>query len=125
MAFSVHALRSIEAFAASMELTAQPARDGSFTFVFERSGSLSLTSSDDGAETLVSLARQPTRSDPAIERRALAVAGLDPTTNRFLHAGLARDGSIVFAQAIADTAFDLPALEACLQRLIAAHDAIV
>jgi type III secretion system chaperone SycN len=122
--FSIHALRSVEAFAASLGLPARPARDGSFTFVFERSGTLSLTPAEDGAQALVSLARRPARSDSNLERRALARAGLDPATNRYLHAGLAGDGSVVFAIGIDDTALDLPTLESCLRELNAAHDAI-
>lgn len=120
--FSTHSLRAIEAFTASLGLPPQPpARDGSFTFVFERSGKLSLTPTQDGERALVSLARMPERTDAGRERRALARAGFNPTTGRYLHAGLAGDGSLIFAIALDDGAFDLPTLEACLQELVAAH----
>lgn len=122
--FSVHALRSIEAFAASMRLPARSARDGSYTFVFERSGTLSLTPAQDGMQVLVSLARRPERSDAALQRRALARAGLNPSTSRFLHAGLGNDGSLIFAIGIHDTALDLPTIEDCFRELVAAHDEI-
>ena len=119
--FSNSALMAISSFAGSLGLTANPARDGSFTFVFERSGTFSLTPSDDGNQALVSLARIPVRTDAAMERRALARAGLNPTTSRFLHAGLATDGSIVFSMALHDTDLDLPTLESCLGELVSAH----
>ena len=122
--FSTHALRAIDAFAASMDLPARPARDGSFTFVFERSGTLSLTPAEDGAQALVSLARMPARTDGALQRRALARAGLNPMTNRYLHAGMAGDGSLVFAIGLDDGVLDLPTLEGCLRELNAAHDDI-
>jgi type III secretion system chaperone SycN len=122
--FSVHALRSIEAFASSMGLPAQPARDGSFTFVFQRSGTLSLTPATDGVQALVSLARMPDRLDGNLQRRALARAGLNPLTNKFLHAGVASDGSLIFAMSIEDTVLDLPTLESCFRELVAAHDEV-
>jgi type III secretion system chaperone SycN len=122
--FSVGALRAIETFAASLGLPVRPARDGSFSFVFDRSGTLSLTPSNDGARTLVSLARVPPRHDLTVERRALDRAGLNPTTNQFLHAGLAADGSLVFAVSVEDGDISLPALESCFEQLTAAHDAI-
>src|SRR5262245_23680644 len=95
-------LYAIEQFATSIGLAASPARDGSFSFVFERSGTLSLTPSADGSRVLLSLARQPLRVDLAIEQQALQRAGLDATSSRFLHAGLAGDGSIVLAVSLGE-----------------------
>ena len=65
----------------------------------------------------------------ALEVQAIAdgevaggMTGLDPTTSRFLHAGVAPDGSIVFALSVDDRDIDLPTIESCLNQLIAAHD---
>ena len=115
-------LYAIEQFSSSIGLPARPARDGSFTFVFERSGTLSLTPSADSSRVLLSLARMPLRADNAIERRALQKAGIDPTTSRLVHAGLAADGSIVLAVGFGENELDLPALESCFQELVRAHD---
>lgn len=113
----------VEAFAGSLGLPAVPARDGSYSFAFARSGLLTLTAAPDG-RTLVSLARQPARPGRDTEARALAAARPDPTTGRFLHAGLAADGSLVFVLALEPAEFDLPALDACLQQLVAVQDEV-
>ena len=104
-----------------MGLPAKAARDGSYTFIFERSGTLSLTPAEDGAQVLLSLARKADRPDAAWERRALARAGINQTTSKMLHAGLASDGSLVFALGVEDTSLDLPTLERCFDELVTAH----
>lgn len=113
----------VEAFAAGLGLPANAARDGSYSFAFAQSGVLTLTAAADG-RTYISLARQPARPGRETEGRVLAAARRDPTTNRFLHAALAPDGSVVFAVALEPTEFDLPALDSCLQQLIATHAAV-
>lgn len=117
-------LYAIEQFSGSIGLPARPARDGSISFVFERSGTLSMTPSADGSRVLVSLARKPVRPDSAVERRALQKAGIDPTSSQFLHAGIANDGTIVLIMSLGENEFDLPALESCFERLVQAHDEI-
>jgi hypothetical protein len=124
MAFSNQALRAIETFAANMGLAAQPAADGSYSFIFERSGTLTLTSASDGERTLVSLMGAPGRMDEEIESRLLALAGPDITTSRFLSTGLTRDGIALFAVSIDDGEMGLPILEVCIQQLLAARMAI-
>jgi type III secretion system chaperone SycN len=123
MTFSNQALQAIEAFAANMGLSAQPAPDGSYSFVFERSGTLTLTSATDGERTLVSLRGTPGRIDEEIESRLLALAGPDVTTGRFLSTGLMRDGAALFAVGIDDREMDLPVMEVCIQQLMAARAA--
>lgn len=112
----------VEAFAASLGLPASPARDGSYSFIFAHAGLVTLTAATDG-RTLISLAQQPARPGRETEARVLAAARRDPTSGRFLHAGLAADGSVVFAMALEPTEFDLQTLDTCLQQLIAVQAA--
>lgn len=121
MAFSNQALQAIEALASSMGLAARPAADGSFSFDFERSGTLTLTSSSDGVRTLLSLLGMPGRTDEETERRLFALAGPDMTTGRFLSTGLTQEGVALFAVSINDLEMDLPMLEVCIQQLLAAR----
>ncbi|MDC9823033.1 hypothetical protein PRN20_04755 [Devosia sp. ZB163] len=124
MAFSNQALQALEGFAASLQLPLTPAADGSYSFVFERSGTLTLTSTDDGQRTLLSLAARPHRLDEEIEQRLLALAGPDFTSERFLSTGLTRDGEAMFVVSIDDSEISLPTLETCMQQLFAARSAI-
>ncbi len=121
--FSPRVLDVVRAFSADLGLSAKAGPDGSYTFVFSHWGTLSFTSSEDGARVLVSLARTPhVMADVAAERRLLNAAGMDPTTNELLHAGLAPDGSHVLVTSIEDRRFDLVSLGAALDRLVAAHE---
>jgi len=124
MAFSSQALQAIQALAASLSLPLAPAADGSYSFVFERSGTLTLTSARDGQRTLLSLAAQPYRLDEDVEQRLLRLAGPDATTDRFLSTGLTRKGEMMFAVSIDDTEISLPMLETCMQQLFAARATI-
>jgi hypothetical protein len=124
MSFSYAARQTVEAFAAGMGLPAEPARDGSYNFVFARSGTLSLSPTRDGKRVLISLSAQPRSADQAIQRRAFAMAGRDVTTNVFLQCGLARDGSIVFAVALDDGALNEQTLDASISHLKAAHEGL-
>ena len=124
MAFSTQALQALEGFAASLRLPLSAAADGSYSFVFERSGTLTLTSAEDGQRTLLSLAARPHRLDEEIEQRLLALAGPDITSERFLSTGLTRDGEAMFVVGINDSEIDLPTLERCMQQLFAARAAI-
>lgn len=124
MAFSNQALQVIEGFATSLGLPLTPAQDGSYSFVFERSGTLTLTSAADGERTLVSLAARPHRLDQEIEQRLLSLAGPDMTTDRFLSTGVTRDGEAMFVVSIGDGEISLPVLETCMQQIFAARAAI-
>ena len=121
MVFSRISQQAIASFAGQLGLPAVPARDGSYSFVFEQTGTLTLTSSRDGARVLVSLARRPARLDSELLGAALARAGLDDAMGRVLHAGLASDDSIVFSLSLDEAECDLPTLDACLQTLSAHH----
>lgn len=124
MPFERASAQAIEAFGAQFGLSPRPARDGSYTFVFAASGTLTLTPSQDGQRTLVSLARDPGRVDAALMRRVLSQAGVDPTTNRFLHAGLGADDSVLFAISLEQPDLSIPVLEACFQQLSGLHGAL-
>jgi hypothetical protein len=121
--FSPQALTTVEGFCESLELPAFPARDGSYSFVFQRSGMLTITPARDG-RAIVSLARRPERADGPMLKRFFLAAGIDPTTNLALHAGLSKDGSLIYSVDFAVDDFTVPALHACLRNLIAAHDAL-
>src|SRR4051794_6859335 len=117
MAFSTQALRAVESLAASLGLPLVPASDGSYSFMFEQSGRLSLTSAAAGDRTVVSLSMRPHRLDEEVEQRLLALAGPDITSNRLLSTGVTRDGSVIFAVSVDDGEMSLPMLETCMQQL--------
>jgi type III secretion system chaperone SycN len=121
--FSPRARTTVEGFSESLALPAIPARDGSYSFEFQRSGTLTITSATDG-RAIVSLARRPERIDGALLKRFFLAAGIDATTNLALHAGLSKDGSLIYSVDFAVDDFTVPALHACLHNLIAAHDAL-
>jgi len=122
MQFSSLTLQTIENFAASMNLSAVPAPDQSFTFEFSRTGSLSLMSADDGRRVLVSLARLPIRADAEMELRFFQKAGFDPNMRKFIHAGLAPDGNFICVLSFDEAELDLPSLDRAISRLAAVHD---
>ena len=120
MTFSPQAVQAIESFAGNLGVPARAAADGSYSFRFERSGTLTLTSASDGVRTLVSLATAPLRLNPDVEYRVLSLAGPDATTGRLLSAGVTNEGAAMFAVSIDDGEMSLPMLETCLQQLMAA-----
>jgi len=124
MAFSPQALQTIRDFAANLGLPAAPAADGSYSFVFQHSGTLTLTSSADGMRTLVSLRARPHRLDSETEERLMLLAGPDITTERFLSAGLTRDNEIMVAVGVEEAELSVPTLETCIRQLVAARSAI-
>jgi type III secretion system chaperone SycN len=123
MQFSPQARTTVEGFSESLGLPALAARDGSYSFEFQRSGILTITPAKDG-RTIVSLERRPERLDADVLKRFLIAADIDPTTNRALHAGLSNDGNLIYAVDFNGDDFTVPALHACLSSLIEAHDAL-
>lgn len=126
--FDDRSRRTILDFAGAMGVLARENADGSFAFRFERSGDLSLLASGDGrpgneGPIMVSLSRPQPRPYPALAAALLARAGLEPATNFGVHAGLARDESLVLTLAIPRERFDLPTLESGFDRLVALFDA--
>ena len=101
-----------------MNLSAKPAADGSYTFVFSSSGTLSLTSSDDGNRLLVCLSRNPGRSYPELEWQVFSSAGLDASTQSFVHSAMSSDGDLFHVVEIEETDVELTALDSALRRLI-------
>ncbi|MEM8597755.1 MAG: hypothetical protein AAGF76_14960, partial [Pseudomonadota bacterium] len=115
-------------FAGSMGVMARENQDGSFTFTFEKTGDLSLLASGDervGNEgpIVMSLSREQARDNPALMLELTRLSGFEPSTNFSLHAGRARDGSIVLSMAIPRDQFDLSALENGFDRLTRHLDA--
>jgi hypothetical protein len=115
-------VETIERFGNDIGVDARPGPDGAYTFLFSHWGALSIASSEDGAGALVTLARQPQRPDAGADHRLLELAGRDPTTQEFLHVGLAPDGSYVCAAMIDQRRFDLVALNEALERLVRAFE---
>ncbi|WP_378941118.1 hypothetical protein [Mesorhizobium sp. ANAO-SY3R2] len=124
MAFSRQTVSTIDEFAASMNVVARPAVDGSYSFVFERSGTLTFTSSPSGDATLLSL-HVPLRAlNEDMELRLVRLAGPEISTDRFLSVGVTRDGGAMLVVKIGDDEMSLPQLETCLQQLLAARAAL-
>lgn len=107
----------IQQFASLMGLPAEPADDGSYNFVFERSGTLSFTGAQDGAGVIIGLSRVPGSLTPQLLESFFGLAGIDPHTNSLLHAGLAPRGSLVLSVHIADGQLDLPLLEVLFEKM--------
>lgn len=122
--FAPGEIATIRDFAGQLGLQAQAAADGSFTFVFQASGTLTLTPSRSDGRVIVSLARRGRFLDADVLARVLRQAGHDPGRGRMLHAGLASDDSLVYATSLAEGSLSLPLLDDCLQQLRAAHDAL-
>jgi type III secretion system chaperone SycN len=122
--FSTATRRAIESFAANMGVTAQAAADHSYGFEFARSGRLSIVPSEDGERVIVCLARVPHRADTSMQRRLLDLAGFDPMSGAMVHAGMASDGTFVFALNLEEERFDLQLLDEALSTLSERHDSI-
>ena len=122
--FSNATLQVIKRFAGDIGIDAIPAADGSFSFEFSHSGLLSLNSSEDGKRVIVSLARQPYMPEAALELNFFLQAGYDPSTNRFRHAGLAEDGTLVGAISVDEHDFSISTLDESFQQLINMHEAV-
>jgi hypothetical protein len=124
--FTPQTRQTIASFVATMDFPGMPpaAADGSYSFLFAKTGILTLLATDDGAHVLVGLARQPSSSDSTYAERFFAAAGLDEHTNMPLHAGLAPNGAFMYVAPVRTDQFDLPTLEQRFTTLCAAHDAL-
>lgn len=122
MTLSTASRETIAAFAAQLGLPLPVSPDGSYSFAFRQSGLVTFTAAEGSERVVMSLARRVQLGD-AGEERLLQLAGPDPATGQLLHTGVTRDGSAVFAVSL-DEGFDLPAVEAGLQRLLTAGRAL-
>ena len=113
---------AVEAFVESMGLSAQPADGGSYSFRLSRSGLLSFTPSDSGDRLIVSLAGAPSAPEAPAQWELLRRAGFDAACNRFLHACMAPDGSLINAFEFGEHELDLPVLDFAVRRLIEAQE---
>ncbi len=118
--FSQRALKTIDDFVSNIGMQEiAPANDGSFTFAFEHAGVMSLTPSMDGKRAILSLKKMPIRQPLTEDIKAfLKLAQFDPITRKPITAGMAANGGLVLAISIDENSFDLPTIEACLDRLI-------
>lgn len=122
VSFSNASLHAIRSFAERAGIVAIPARDGTFSFAFERSGMLSFVPSEDGEQLLIFMMRTPSYPDPEREIKMLQLAGDDRFTGRPLHAGLTPEGAIVLSFVLDNSNVDVPTILTCVDRLIGAQD---
>ncbi|MEM8837313.1 MAG: CesT family type III secretion system chaperone, partial [Pseudomonadota bacterium] len=118
--FSQRAEGVIADFGASIDMPGLPrSPDGSYTIAFQRAGVMSLTPSQDGKRTIVSLTRKPAHPPLAEDlKRLFDVAQLDPVTRFPVSAGLSADNAFILAMSVDDADFTLQSLEAAIDRLI-------
>lgn len=112
-------LVTVERFAETMNLVAEPGRDGSYTFDFEISGRLTFTPMPDrnGHAPVMSLSRPMAGLAHQTMPMLLARAGYDATTDRMIHVGVTRDSRAVAWTALGDGRFELSDLEAAWAQL--------
>ncbi|MGV6871589.1 CesT family type III secretion system chaperone [Pseudochelatococcus sp. B33] len=122
VSFTNASLHAIESFAERAGIVAIPARDGTFSFTFERSGTLSFVPTDDSEQLIIFMKRTPRYPDPDRELKALKLAGDDRSTRRTLHAGVTAEGAIVLSFVLDNSDIDVPTVLACIDRLISAQD---
>ena len=121
--FDDRSRQTVYDFAGAMNLLAQENSDGTYSFTFSQAGELSLLASGDdrpGNEgpIMVSLARAQPRPNPTLAMALFRRAGIQPLTNISIHAGVARDESLILTMAIPRDKFDLTTLESGFDRLI-------
>lgn len=124
MAFSNQVVRTIDEFAASMNIVARPAADGSYSFAFQHSGTLTFTSAAAGDATLLSLHVSTSFLNEETEMRLMQLAGPERSTNRFLSVGVTSSGAAMLVVKIGDPEMNLPQIETCLQQLLTARSTI-
>ncbi|MEL6336585.1 MAG: hypothetical protein AAFS07_07145 [Pseudomonadota bacterium] len=127
--FDAKSLRTVQDFGGALSLVPVEGPDGSFTFIFEKMGTLTLVASGEdrlGAEgpIMISLARTPGRVDGRLMEALFAAAGYESQSNLSIHAGLARDGSAILTLAVPRDRFDLSTLEGGIDRLSALFDKV-
>ncbi|WP_181705353.1 hypothetical protein [Chthonobacter rhizosphaerae] len=115
--FSPQAVSTLSTFAAQLGLDLRLAADGSASFAFERSGLVTFTPAVD-ERVVMSLAALPGRAGQAADEALLASAGPDLELDRFVHAGLDREGRHYQAVSFEPDDFDAQAINRCLDRLI-------
>lgn len=107
-------LVTVERFAESMDLVAQPNRDGSYSFEFQASGRLTFTPAPDrnGHAPLMSLSRPMSGLAHQSLPQLLARGGYDAGADRMIHVGVTRDSRAVAWTTLDGERFELSDLEA-------------
>lgn len=121
---SMSAKSVIGSFAADLGVDAGAAPDGSYNFVFERMGTLSIMPTDRDPGVVIALARQPQTHSSDYERRLLAAGGIDRATNKLIYTAIAGDGSHIIAVDFDETRWSLPELDETLRFLQGLHNAV-
>ena len=121
--FDERSRQTVYDFAGAMNLLARENADGTYSFSFSQAGELSLLASGDdrpGNEgpIMVSLSRAQPRPNPKLALALFRRAGIQPLTNIAVHAGMARDESLILTMAIPRDKFDLTTLETGLDQMI-------
>lgn len=122
--FPHRARQQVEAFAENLGLVAKPAPDGSYGFIFAKSGLLSFVASQDEARVVVCLVRPSSQVNLSTPIRFFRLAGLDPATSNFVHAGISADNNCVLAISLEESRFDMQSIFETLSRLTDLYDSL-
>ncbi len=120
MEFAQRSVSVIGDFAHQLQLPAATlSEDGTFSFHFERAGTLTFAASADGSRVILSLTAAHNTPHTAEDLCAhFAQAQFDTITRLPVSAGLSAKGSRILAANIPEDRFDVQTIETCLDRLI-------
>lgn len=110
------AVATVRQFAAQMDIDAYEAPDGAYSFDFERSGRLSILTSDEG-RVIVSLTARVVLGDIRGYARLAVLGGYDQDRDQLIHCGLNRSDQAVLAVQCDSPDFSLPWLTESLTLL--------
>ena len=94
-----------------MDLPAEMADDGSYNFVFEKSGRLGFAPTEDGHGAVISLGRNAPSLSSQTLLSLLSAGGFEPYSNLTIHAGLAGQNTCVLATIVEEGELGVPELE--------------
>jgi hypothetical protein len=121
--FSKSTLNTIQGFASNLELEAQEADDGSFSFEFDSAGLATITPMQKDKYVLLSLKQiKGTPLQASHLKSFLSLACYDEILRQPITAGMALDEGLILVAHIPEKDFTLPMLETALDRLIELHN---
>lgn len=124
MAFGPGERHVIESFAAQLGLPARAAKDASYGFVFDGTGTVTFTPARPGGGVVMSLSWKPARVDGGLMRKCLANGGFDASAGLTVHASLSSDEVILLSVRFEENQISLPMVETCMQDLFARRAAV-